>query len=107
MSCVDWESDLVLGSFGFGQLDTVAIEAMSCGRSVVHPVSKRFFQECALEELKERDEATGVISRALTGVEWQNRRVKDQLLYVSSTHLAPLLGKRLIKIYSELPGISW
>ncbi|MGB8780510.1 MAG: hypothetical protein WCD81_07670 [Candidatus Bathyarchaeia archaeon] len=102
-----WESDLVLGSFEVGQLDTVAIAAMACGRPVVHSVSKRFFQECLLEELKETDEAIRVISKALTSDEWQNGRVKDQLFYVSSTHLAPLLARRLMKIYSELLGISW
>ena len=101
-----WESDLVLGSFGVGQLDTVAIEAMACGRPVVHSVSKRFFQECPLEELKDTDEATEVISKALTDVKWQNNRVKDQLLYVNSAHLAPLLAKRLMKIYSELQDTS-
>ncbi|MGD0495139.1 MAG: glycosyltransferase [Candidatus Bathyarchaeia archaeon] len=101
-----WESDLVLGSFGVGQLDTVAIEAMACGRPVVHSVSKRFFQECPLEELKGRDEATGVISKALTDVDWQDKRVKDQLLYVDSRHSAPLLAERLMKIYSELQDTS-
>ena len=37
-----WESDLVLGSFAVGRehLDTIAIEAMACGRPVVHSVSK-------------------------------------------------------------------
>jgi hypothetical protein len=106
MSCI-WESDLVLGNFGVGQLDTVAIEAMACGRPVVHPVSKRFFQECPLEEFKERDEATRVISKGLADVKWQNNRVKDQLGYVDSTHSAPLLAKRLMKIYSELKDSTW
>ena len=47
-----WESDLVLGSFGIGQLETVAIEAMACGRPVVHSISKKHFRTCPLEQIE-------------------------------------------------------
>jgi glycosyltransferase involved in cell wall biosynthesis len=97
-----WESDLVLGSFGVGQLDTVAIEAMACGRPVVHSISKNFFPTCPLEELKTIDEAAGAISKLLRNNEETDKRVKNQLLYVNATHSAPLLAKRLLKIYLEL-----
>ena len=42
MNKLYWDADLVLGSFGVGQLDTVAIEAMACGRPVIHHILKRF-----------------------------------------------------------------
>jgi glycosyltransferase involved in cell wall biosynthesis len=97
-----WESDLVLGSFGVGQLDTVAIEAMACGRPVVHSISKKFFATCPLEEIHTEGEAANIISRLLSDRKEREERVKNQLLYVNSTHSAPLLSERLMKTYSEL-----
>jgi glycosyltransferase involved in cell wall biosynthesis len=97
-----WESDLVLGSFSIGQLDTVAIEAMACGRPVVHSVSRKFFEKCPLEELKSVDDAAEMIQRLLVDKNERDRRVKNQLDYVNSTHSAPLLAERLLGIYTEL-----
>jgi glycosyltransferase involved in cell wall biosynthesis len=101
-----WESDLVLGSFGIGQLDTVAIEAMACGRAVVHSLSKNFFQTCPLEELNTADEATKIISKLINNFKERNARVENQLTYVNSTHSAPLLSKRLQEIYSKYAEMS-
>jgi glycosyltransferase involved in cell wall biosynthesis len=97
-----WGSNLILGSYGIGQLDTVAIEAMACGRPVVHSVSKKFFQTCPLEELENSDKATEIISRLLTDRREIEGRIKKQLLYVNSMHSAPLVAKRLMNVYSEL-----
>jgi glycosyltransferase involved in cell wall biosynthesis len=99
-----WESDLVLGSFGVGQLDTVAIEAMACGRPVVHSIYEKYFPNCPLERLKTIDEACGVISRLLLDEKERRRRVEDQLEYVNAVHSAFILVKKLMKIYEELVG---
>jgi glycosyltransferase involved in cell wall biosynthesis len=96
------ESDLVLGSFSIGQLDTVAIEAMACGRPVVHSVAKKFFKTCPLEELESIDEAAEVIQKLLVNKKAREQRIKFQLVYVNSTHAAPLLADRLFGIYTEL-----
>jgi glycosyltransferase involved in cell wall biosynthesis len=102
MSELYWESDLVLGSFSIGQLDTVAIEAMACGRPVVHSVSRRFFKSCPLEELESVDETAEVIQRLLVDKKEREQRVKSQLEYVNATHSAPLLAERLLGIYNAL-----
>ena len=99
-----WESDLVLGSFASGRehLDTVAIEAMACGRPVVHSIPKKFFSSCPLEELKDPDTASEIISRLLNNLKDRENRVEEQLNYVNSIHSAPLLVENLLKIYSTL-----
>jgi glycosyltransferase involved in cell wall biosynthesis len=102
MSELYWESDLVLGSFSIGQLDTVAIEAMACERPVVHSVSRKFFKNCPLEELKNIDETTELIQRLLVDKKERERRIKSQTAYVNSTHSGPLLAERLLGIYAEL-----
>lgn len=96
------ESNMVLGSFGIGQLDTVAIEAMACARPVVHSVSRKFFKTCPLEELENVDETAEVIQRLLVSEKEREQRIKIQLAYVNSTHAAPILAKRLFRIYNEL-----
>lgn len=101
MNKLYWQSDLVLGSLGVGQLDTVAIEAMACGRPVVHSVSKKFFPECPLEELKTIEKAKEIIHKLLINEKERNERVKKQLSYVNSVHAAPLLAKRLLEVYNE------
>jgi glycosyltransferase involved in cell wall biosynthesis len=102
MSELYWESDLVLGSFSIGQLDTVAIEAMACGRPVVQSISRRFFKNCPLEELENVEESAEIIQRLLVDKKEREQRVKSQLDYVHSTHSAPLLAERLLRIYTEL-----
>jgi glycosyltransferase involved in cell wall biosynthesis len=97
-----WESDLVLGSFSIGQLDTVAIEAMACGRPVVQSISRGFFKNCPLEELENVEQSAEIIQRLLVDKKEREKRVESQLDYVTSTHSAPLLAERLLKLYNEL-----
>jgi glycosyltransferase involved in cell wall biosynthesis len=97
-----WESDLVLGSFGIGQLDTVAIEAMACGRPVIHSILKNNFQNCPLEQLESIKETTELFNKLLFNKKDRELRIRKQLLYVESTHAAPLLSKRLLEIYNKL-----
>jgi glycosyltransferase involved in cell wall biosynthesis len=99
-----WESDLVLGSFSIGRehLDTVAIEAMACGRPVVHSVPKKYFPSCPLEELKDPAATAEIISRLLSNQNERENRVKEQLNYVNAVHSAPVLVEKILKIYSTL-----
>lgn len=97
-----WESDIVLGSFGVGQLDTVAIEAMASGRPVVHSVAKKFLPTCPLEELQTPEETSELISRFLWNKDEARSRVQKQLDYVVPTHSATVRVERLLKIYSEI-----
>lgn len=97
-----WESDLVLGSFGVGQLDTVAIEAMACGRPLVHSISKEFFPKCPLEKLETVAEVAELVSKLLVDRNEATKRVRQQLEYVNVTHAAPMLADKLVKIYSDL-----
>jgi len=97
-----WDSDLVLGSFGVGQLDTVAIEAMACGRPVVHSVYKEFFPGCPLEQIESVEDSANLISVLLTEEDKVQKRVATQLDYVNTRHSAPLLSEKLIKIYTDL-----
>lgn len=102
MNTIYWESDLVLGSFSIGQLDTVAIEAMACGRPVVHSVSRKYFKNCPLEELESIKVTSEIIESLLNDRRKREQRVKLQLDYVGSTHAAPLLSERLFGIYNML-----
>jgi glycosyltransferase involved in cell wall biosynthesis len=97
-----WENDLVLGSFGVGQLDTVAIEAMACGRPIIHSVAAGFFPRCPLEELETVRQTSELISRLLTDEREKEKRLREQLRYVNETHAAPLLAERLMGVYSDL-----
>jgi len=97
-----WESDLVLGSFGIGQLDTVAIEAMACGRPVVHSIRKKYFENCPLEHLESVNETTEILNKLLFNKKDTELRIQKQLSYVESTHGAPLLSKKLFEIYNKL-----
>ena len=97
-----WESDFVLGSFGIGQLDTVAIEAMACGRPVVHSISKKHFRTCPLEQIETVNGMTEIIHKLLFEKREREQRIKNQLSYVESTHSAPILSKKLFEIYTKL-----
>ena len=102
MSELYWESDLVLGSFGIGQLDTVAIEAMACGRPVVQSVSLGYYENCPLEELESVEETAEIIQRLLVNKKKREHRVKSQLDYVDSTHSALMLAEKLLETYGIL-----
>ena len=104
MNALFWESDLVLGSFATGRehLDTVAIEAMASGRPIVHSVSNKFFPSIPLEELENPAATAEIISKLLSSQNEKENRIKQQLNYVNSTHSAPILVQKLLKIYSTL-----
>lgn len=97
-----WESDLILGSFGIGQLDTVAIEAMACGRPVVHHVWRSHFPNCPLEEISDIRHAARIIDELLSDRKKAEERVKKQLGYVLNTHAANVLVGTLMRVYEEV-----
>ncbi len=97
-----WKTDLILGSFSIGQLDTVAIEAMACGRPVVHSILKKFFPACPLEELVSSNEVAEIIAKLLTNKVEIEKRIENQLKYVNTVHSAPIVADRLSNIYSEM-----
>lgn len=102
MTQLYWSSNVVLGSFGVGQLDTVAIEAMACGRPVVHHIHKRLYPSCPLEEFASVEEVSKDITRLLTDEKETEKRIRMQLEYVEATHSAPILAKKLNEIYEKL-----
>jgi len=102
MNQLYWGSNIVLGSFGVGQLDTVAIEAMACRRPVVHHIRKRFYQLCPLGEFASVEELSEDIIRLLTDEKEIEKRIQTQLEYVKANHSAPILAKKLDKIYEKL-----
>jgi glycosyltransferase involved in cell wall biosynthesis len=102
MNRLYWDADLVLGSFGVGQLDTMAIEAMACGRPIVHHILKTYFPQCPLDEFRGIEEVAERISELLVDEEKAKERCKRQLEYVSNFHAANKLAKKLMKIYGKM-----
>lgn len=102
MNRLYWEADLVLGSFGVGQLDTVAIEAMACGRPVIHHILKKYFPSCPLQELEDIDHAAELINTLLTDEKKAEELRHKQLEYVSTYHNAINLAEKLSQIYKDI-----
>jgi len=102
MNQLYWGSDIVLGSFGVGQLGTVAIEAMASGRPVVHHILRGFYPSCPLEEFTSPKEVSQTLTELLTDEKEVKMRVAVQLKYVKTSHSAPILAEKLTKIYDEL-----
>jgi len=105
MNRLYWDADLVLGSFGVGQLDTVAIEAMACGRPVVHHVVKKYFPTCPLKELHDEKNVAELIDTLLTNTVEAEKLRDKQLAYVSKHHNAIHLARQLLQIYRNLVEI--
>ena len=96
-----WEADIVLGSFGVGQLDTVAIEAMACRRPVIHHILKKHFPECPLDEFHSVKEVAERITELLIDSKKIEEKCERQLEYVTTVHEAGKLAERLTKIYEK------
>jgi glycosyltransferase involved in cell wall biosynthesis len=99
MNRLYWDADLVLGSFGVGQLDTVALEAMACGRPVIHHIVKKYFPTCPLQELHCEKDVAELIDTLLADAVEAGKLRDVQLAYVSKNHNAVHLAKRLLQIY--------
>jgi len=97
-----WESDLVLGSYGMGQLDMVAIEAMACGRPVIHHITKKYYPDCPLEEFSSTEDVKEIIEKTLLSRKEAERRVKLQLEYVEKNHNPYKIAKLVRDIYYSL-----
>jgi len=102
MNRLYWDADLVLGSFGVGQLDTVAIEAMACGRPVIHHIVRKYFPICPLQELYSVEEVSDMIEELLTDEDKREELRIKQLKYASEHHNAKILATRLVQTYINL-----
>jgi glycosyltransferase involved in cell wall biosynthesis len=94
-------ADVVLGNFGVGQLDTTVIEAMACGRPVVHHLAEGFFPDVPLGSYYTVSEFADRIQMLLTDRKMAEQQVQRQLDYVK-IHLASHAIKRLVEIYEKV-----
>jgi len=94
-------SDLVLGNFGVGQLDTAVIEAMACGRPVVHHLASGFFSDVPLGSYGSVEQFADTIEALLADRKKTELQVQRQLDYVK-IHYADHAVKRLCEIYEEV-----
>lgn len=94
-------ADLVLGNFGVGQLDTTVIEAMACGRPVVHHLAKGFFPGVPLDSYQTVTEFADRIQMLLTDRRMAMQQIKRQLDYVK-IHFADHATEKLLKIYEKV-----
>jgi len=101
MANLYWTADLILGNFGVGQLDTTVVEAMACGRPVVHHLAPGFFPEVPLRSYGTVEEFAEDIEAFLLDREKAEHQVQRQLDYVK-VHHADRAAKRLVEIYEQV-----
>ena len=93
-------ADLVLGNFGVGQLDTTVIEAMACGRPVVHHLAPGFYPNVPLRSYQSVAEFADDIEKLLMERKAAEQQVQRQLDYVK-IHYADHAVKRLVEVYEQ------
>jgi glycosyltransferase involved in cell wall biosynthesis len=101
MANLYWTADLILGNFGVGQLDTTVVEAMACGRPVVHHLAPSFFPEVPLRSYGTVEEFADDIEAFLLDRERAEHQVQRQLDYVK-VHHADRAAKRLVEVYEQV-----
>jgi glycosyltransferase involved in cell wall biosynthesis len=94
-------ADIVLGNFGVGQLDTTVIEAMACGRPLVHHLASEFDANVPLGNYQSVEEFADDINRLLADRKAAEQQVQRQLDYVK-IHYADRAVKRLVQIYKQV-----
>ena len=94
-------ADVVLGNFGVGQLDTTVIEAMACGRPVVHHLAPGFFPEVPLKTYDTIEKFSDDIQLFLSDRKRAEEQVQRQLDYVK-IHYADHAVKRLVEVYDQV-----
>jgi len=101
MASYYWAADLVLGNFGVGQLDTTVVEAMACGRPVVHHLAPGFYPGVPLNSYDSVEEFANDLEMLLMDQKKAQRHVQRQLDYVK-IHYADHAVKRLCEIYEKV-----
>jgi len=94
-------ADVVLGNFGVGQLDTTVIEAMACGRPVVHHLAPGFFPEVPLKTYDTIEEFSDDIQLFLSDRKRAEQQLQRQLNYVK-IHYADHAANRLMEVYDQV-----
>ncbi|MCD6381082.1 MAG: glycosyltransferase, partial [Candidatus Odinarchaeota archaeon] len=95
------KNDLIIGAWGKGNLDTVAIEGMACGVPVIQHILADYYPGCPMNEYHQHEEVVEDIKRMFN----RKKRVKlarMQLKYVKENHNPFKLLSRLYKLYMKL-----
>jgi glycosyltransferase involved in cell wall biosynthesis len=93
-----WNADVVMGSFKWGALGMVSLEAIACGRPVLNYVSSVFpaYKDFPLKDV---DTVDGLIEilRGMPSNLW-----RAEYDYLKKHHAPAVLVRRLLNIYKEL-----
>ena len=92
-------ADVVVGNAGVGQLDTIAIESMACGKPTAHYVNE-FYPDVPL--LHDSSKFPEQVETFLFDEKKTKRWVEKQLDYVQKNHNVKVLIPKLLKIYREV-----
>lgn len=102
MSLLYHNANIVVGNAGVGQLDTVAIESMACGKPTVHYVNPQFYSDVPLLHENTADALIKQLEEGLYDQKKRKQIVDRQLNYVQKNHDVKVLIPKLLKIYEEL-----
>jgi len=95
------KNDLVVGAWGKGNLDTVAIESMACEVPVIQHILVEYYPGCPLNEYHQHEEVVEDVERMFDRKE-RIRLARIQLDYVRKNHNPFKLLDRLYKLYMKL-----
>ncbi|MHA1860302.1 MAG: glycosyltransferase [Candidatus Asgardarchaeia archaeon] len=95
------KNDLIIGAWGKGNLDTVAIESMACGVPVIQHVLVDYYPGCPMKEYHQHEEVVEDIKKMFDRRE-RVKLVRMQLKYVKENHNPFKLLSRLYKLYVKL-----
>jgi glycosyltransferase involved in cell wall biosynthesis len=94
-------SSLIVGNLGVGQLDTIAIEGMACGKPVVQYVHPEYYKHVPLLHENSVETFLEQVETLLTDGKKREETVQKQAEYVKQHDICNLIH-RLTRIYGEL-----